>query len=435
MTQSVTDNYVKFGTYMKESKYSKKFVEGYLTGEDLDKTFEKFAKENAVDFTLEDIKMLHEIIIMLKNPTLRDFIMEYAKTHKPKIVDVVPPPTTKVVSPVDLPTDLIDASASGTFKEFVACNGLKYYEHIPSRLVVKQNVAIGFRSGSSNVINPLNPEKVQLAAVFGFRVIKELPAINRMGNLKAGLIKEYVDLFDDRIRHNLSVHKIYRIEGTGAAIRDETASKSDQENIYIAGSKALTTFRDQLYKNSFEGELKKAFGQSVNLTRIKQFNEFKATDTDLFILNSEVENRMALLDVDVVKSKSKSIEKLLECSFDLPPCQIAIDYKGDFIMTAHCLYSIITVNYYMPPEFSYMPMASDVPVSTIRFVKSHVKPEDLPLTLRSNYDTIIKNKLRKIRSRMKKYEKRGFYVLGYGMVDADVTSILRLDYYVNNFYH
>lgn len=448
MAQSVADDYVKFGTYMRDSKYSKKFVEEYLTGEDLDKTFVKFAEDNAADFTLEDIATLSNIMTMLKNPVLKSFIMKYAETHKSKVGAAVPiPPSTstiKAVSPVkvttstQVPTDLMDTSKD--FKEFVACNGLKYYEHVPSHLVVKRNGgmynAVGYRCADSNIISPLNPGKVELATKYGFKVIDELPDINFIGDLKADLLKRYVKIFDERTFSTLSVDKIYRIKGTTGTIQPSDISKSDRNNVYIAGSKALTTFRDQLKQNvthPFDEERKKAFG-SVCEDRIRKFNEFKATDTDVFILNSEVESRMVLLDVDVVRSKSKSIEDLLERNFDLPPCRIAIDHKGDFIMTAHCLYSIITVNYYMHPEFIHLSLSSDIPDSTVSLVRSKIKPSTSTRGLPSNFDTIMRGKLRNIQSRMMKYQKRGFVAWADGGIDAGVASVLHLDYYLSDFY-
>src|SRR5579872_4897870 len=141
MAQVITDKYVKFGEYMKNSPYAKKFIEEYLTNEggSVDVAFQKFAKENAAAFTQEGIMVLHDIITMMKDNDIKDFIFEYAKSHK----------KTSTTSIKQFTED-----------ELVSVNGQdNVYLHTPSKIIVKKEsdlyVAIGYVPDGSVDAAPL----------------------------------------------------------------------------------------------------------------------------------------------------------------------------------------------------------------------------------------------------------------------------------------
>jgi hypothetical protein len=280
-----------------------------------------------------------------------------------------------------------------------------------------------------------------VARKYGFKILRELPDVRSIGDLNAGLLKEYTSIFEERIGNGVSVRKIYYIRGIPC--ERYTTAVAPRDIIYVAGSKALVTFREQASKMmiggryNFDEERSIAFGESFNkgrIKQIKQFNEFKAQDTDLFILKSNVESRMTICDVDVITSKATSISDLLENNFDLPPCQIAIDYKGDFIMTAHCLYSLISFNYFMHPKLSCLDCLCGVPDSTLTFVKDKIHKDKLPQHLQGCYDRLILGKLNKVQARIKKYKTRGFSPLPYDVVETSLIPVLHLNYYETTFY-
>lgn len=81
------------------------------------------------------------------------------------------------------------------------------------------------------------------------------------------------------------------------------------------------------------------------------YGSFEPTDTDIFFLNSEMNHRLLLDNVDLVHTKAKSVEELL-LNFDLPCCRAAFNSKHDFWISAQCLHSLLTGTYYLPSYLS-----------------------------------------------------------------------------------
>jgi len=87
--------------------------------------------------------------------------------------------------------------------------------------------------------------------------------------------------------------------------------------------------------------------KSDNIEIDKIYGTINPGDTDIFFLNSEINNRLVLPGIDLVHTKAKSVEELI-LNFDLPCCRAAFNSKHDFWISSQCLYSLLTGKYYLP---------------------------------------------------------------------------------------
>lgn len=112
----------------------------------------------------------------------------------------------------------------------------------------------------------------------------------------------------------------------------------------IAGSKAVNLFYKFL-------KLEKApfpcyFGNKIADNKIA--GDFECNDTDIFFMNSKEHHRTTCGDVDIIHIKESSVETLL-LNFDLPCCRAATDDSEEiFWISAQCLYSMLTGQYFLP---------------------------------------------------------------------------------------
>lgn len=411
MAHPESELHEKFRKYMKESNYAKKFVTEYLNIEtSADLAFQKFAKENAAAFTTEGITILHDIITMMKLPHMKRIIMGYPKAKRREDCE-------EVVTTVTNFTLLQKYGSSSIFL------------HIPTKLVLQstgdRHKACGYVLPGTSDAQLLDAEHAKLALDHGFLVdsnLIHLPDIHSLEQLTdPKVVKNFIDSFDVLIKSDLTVDKVYYIKSCTETPSHGDVSKNDRTNTYIAGSKALHTLRDQLMT------LKIPIIKSDDGCK-KSFEQFKANDTDIFILNADSDSRVMVLDVDIIKSTAKNISELIKDKFDIPPCQVAIDYKGDFIMTSHCLYSILTGYYYLHPIFT-LPDISTYMTKATKFVKSKVLQSSLPVGLCDRYNSVIENKLRKLHKRIAKYRDRGFASIPDDGITTNVVLMLRLDHY------
>jgi len=368
---------------------------------------------------------------MMKKPNMRGFVMGYAqmigKTKKPKAseesTDLKKSAKGTVGMVVTKRTEVIKEQPKEEFQLVEKAHRL--YLHNPSRLLVRcvgeKYKAVGYLPEHSNTADILDFHQVRVAIEHRFEVgQEEFPKFNTMEDLKNYDTRyKFSHAFRFNLAAGMNVDTMYGIKGSKVFFQD---GSSDALNTYIAGSKALALFLDEL----------KAVGiftlKECDDADKKRMYNFKPNDTDVFILNSDKDTRTKLGDIDVVKSTAKNIADLLQNRFDIPPCQIAVDANGNFILTAHCLYSILNGEYYIHPQFGDL-VLSGTYLRTIEFVKSKVKRNDFPNSQQYRYEQIIGTKVRKIQERIEKYATRGFKPIGLDIVGTNVAAMLHVTYY------
>ena len=146
-----------------------------------------------------------------------------------------------------------------------------------------------------------------------------------------------------RVNENRSILNSNYHEGI-----DNTPYKSKQNcepKHVISGSKAVTTFLELLRQGQ-----KKAVSDGVKGCGpfLKLADYYKATDTDIFFLNSGEISRLKYGEIDIVHLKTPTITEHLE-DFDLSCCKTSMSIDGkDFWISLHCLYTMLTGNCFIP---------------------------------------------------------------------------------------
>lgn len=332
----VSSTYLKFGKYMQESEYAKLFVKSLATETDIDKAFQTFARNNISAFTQENIIIIHDILMMMKDPDMKSFIVTYAKSTSSKCREC------KVI------TSLLD---SGDFVPITdGSDAVGYYLHTPSNIIVTKKDGKWIATGINvnGIGAPLDTCHKALVEKHGFeldpKTVTSPASIELPKSISCNFfessesVTDFINIFKRRVDSDLSINMDYKITlGRGGTnLYDDAHTegfKKDAPNIYIAGSRALMLFHESLCRK-------------MSLSKVFKWKSFVTGDTDIFVLNSDSDHHIKLFDVDIVKSTAKTVSELLNSRFDLPPCQIAVDYKGTFTLTAHCLYSLLTGKYY-----------------------------------------------------------------------------------------
>lgn len=130
-------------------------------------------------------------------------------------------------------------------------------------------------------------------------------------------------------------------------VLNQKCEDTEQPKSCVAGSKAVAKLAALLREEQKSALINQVKGCGPYL---KLISNFEPTDTDVFFLNSETDNRVKYEDVDIIHLKATSVESLL-LNFDLPNCRAA--YYSDcgtttFYVSLHCLYSMLTGCYYLP---------------------------------------------------------------------------------------
>ncbi len=255
--------------------------------------------------------------------------------------------------------------------------------------------------------------------------IKGVPNITgtsvNIDNMKFFSKPENVKQFLDGV--NLQEQRVRRIKLDSPIILHPLLNDKDTEEVWMAGSKPLESFVRLL-------------GAYL---KTKLTYDIKASDTDIFFLNSDKDCRMQFDKVDIIKSTKKNVEDLIT-SFDLPPCQIAINCKDEVVLTDHCLYAILTGRYYIHYKLDqvcslFNPSGSEqVSDPTFESVLTFVK-ETLGSSAGHVTDNVIRTKLKKLAYRIMKYKSRGFQSIPVNFIPTKLISVLALSYYTHNPYH
>lgn len=398
---------------IRKSFLAKKFVEEYVPRvESLETLFSQFVKDN-VD-AIGDSKSLMVLVdlinfLKLKQP---DQVREMIK-------GIITPPKTdktqpegKVAEAVAI-TDLFHFLKSKEPEKFVeffsklAIGGLDIFEVKKDgvRMVIKDLLIF---------LKDKYPEKYN-EVVYIFNPKLSLPEINSMDFFKdPKAVKEFIEAFDARIQ------KIYRIK-LDTPILHRLLNTEDFEGVWMAGSKSLESFIKLL--------------NHYLTTKVKY--DIKANDTDIFFLNSDKDYRMQFEDVDIIKSTKKDVVELIT-SFDLAPCQIAINCKNEVVLTAHCLYAILTGKYYLHTKINQLyicgatggSMAPEhIVKDTLKFIEGKLGDEVSTLP-----SSTLKNKIKKIQFRIMKYVSRGFTPTSLDDMPTDLVAVFNIKYFTQNPY-
>lgn len=166
------------------------------------------------------------------------------------------------------------------------------------------------------------------------------------------------------------------------------------QNSCVAGSKAVTLLTEELRTAQ-----KIAFENAVTGCgpHLKLVEHFKSTDTDIFFLNSEKEDRVQYGNIDIIHLKAKTIDTLL-LNFDLPNCRAAYIHYEDkivYYVSLHCLYSMLTGCYFLP---TYFRDRSEF----FRLYEANIKNKCI------DYEHVENKLFNRLRSRIEKYEERGY---------------------------
>lgn len=184
--------------------------------------------------------------------------------------------------------------------------------------------------------------------------------------------------------------------------QDDNYKKKDLRQKIAAITKLnFETLNDKQFENFIRDNVDKMFDPEtrskvldlLNNVTVKLYGEFTPNDTDIFFLNSQVNHRMVLPGIDFVHTKAKTVEELL-LNFDLPCCRAAFNSKYDFWISAQCLSSILTGQYYLP-----------------RYLTNAIEFSKILATYRSGKgmdNDCEKLLFKRIIERMKKYDTRGF---------------------------
>ena len=139
---------------------------------------------------------------------------------------------------------------------------------------------------------------------------------------------------------------------------------------------------------------------------------FTANDTDIFIMNSNIQTRVQLGNIDFVYTRDKTPGDVIS-HFDLPCCRAATNAKFEFWISSHCLYALMKGIYYMP-AYVY-----DEKRMVAMFNKYR---GDDPMTCGERFLFL------RIHDRMDKYKKRG---IGVKFFNHDKP----LEWIVNRFHY
>ena len=125
-------------------------------------------------------------------------------------------------------------------------------------------------------------------------------------------------------------------------------------------------------------------------------NDFTPNDTDIFVIDSGLNNRLITPTVDIVYTVAKSVDELL-LNFDLPCCRAAYS-AGGYWVSAQCLKSLL-YGYY------HLPMYTKDTESMKKLFQIHRNGDPMKVSEEALH--------KKLFDRIKKYEDRGFEVIFY----------------------
>lgn len=134
------------------------------------------------------------------------------------------------------------------------------------------------------------------------------------------------------------------VKASNSSVPFKSQQKGEPKHV-ISGSKAVTTFLELLR----EGQ-KKALTDGVKGCGpfLKLADHFKASDTDIFFLDSKEVSRVKYENVDVVHLKTATITEHLD-NFDLSCCKTSMNLEGTkFWVSLHCLYTMLTSHCFIP---------------------------------------------------------------------------------------
>ena len=181
-------------------------------------------------------------------------------------------------------------------------------------------------------------------------------------------------------------------------VLNRKSSNTEQPKSCIAGSKAVAKLLELLHEEQKRSLTNQVKGCGPHLKLIESFDP---TDTDVFFLNSEIEDRVKYDNVDIVHLKATSIESLL-LNFDLPNCRAA--YYSDcenivFYVSLHCIYSILTGYYHLPSYLQDKNNFNDV------YKKNYNEGMDVSsIPLKTKGDKLFN----RLQYRIEKYKDRGY---------------------------
>lgn len=157
-------------------------------------------------------------------------------------------------------------------------------------------------------------------------------------------LKHFVDLTHDTIDQLIAYTKANPLEDVILTFNSAYEDSSLSEGPFISGSKALRDLIRKLRDCPKKSESLVGKGPLMK-------EDFVPTDTDIFFLNAEKNQRVKIGDVDLINTKAKTIDEVL-LAFDFPCCRVAIDSNGNYKVSIQCLAAIYTGIFYMP-EYCY----------------------------------------------------------------------------------
>ena len=181
-------------------------------------------------------------------------------------------------------------------------------------------------------------------------------------------------------------------------ILNRKSSDIEQPKSCVAGSRAVVKLIELLHEEQKLSLINQVKGCGPHLKFIELF---EPTDTNVFFLNSETEDRVKYDDVDIFHTKTTSIESLL-LSFDLPNCRAAYYSHCEntvFYVSLHCIYSILTGYYHLP---LYLQDKNDF---NSAYKKNYTESMDISsVPLKTKADKLFN----KLQCRIEKYKDRGY---------------------------
>lgn len=112
----------------------------------------------------------------------------------------------------------------------------------------------------------------------------------------------------------------------------------DNKKLYGNDNKCLSSLQALSNKDAYIA------GSSALFWYVCQTNtacrgKWKPTDSDLFFLNQEYNNRIQIGNLDIVQCKEKTVAELL-INFDLPVCRAALGLNYNFWISAQCVAAV-----------------------------------------------------------------------------------------------